>query len=451
LRHERVRKLNDISSKPGKYVLYWMQASQRVEENHALELAKGVANDLSLPLIVLFVLYTEYPSANSRSFTFMLEGLLEVSESLRETGIDFLVVEGEPVQSVSSLALEAAVLVTDTGYLRHQINWREALAEKVDCPFFCVESNVVIPVGVTSQKEEYSAATIRPKVHKSLNSFISDFEPVSYRTRSMEPSFGDLPTVDLKSFLQNMRDRNDVPPIRGLKGGTEEATRRLDDFLNEKLDEFPSNRNDPNLDGLSNMSPYLHFAQISPSFIARRVAQSQSPGSEAYLEELVVRRELSMNFAFYNKHYDSFSGLPAWAKKTLDEHRRDSREYLYSLDEFESARTHDEYWNAAQLEMIVTGKMHGYMRMYWGKKILEWSRSPEEALKIAVYLNDRYELDGRDPNGYAGIMWCLGKHDRAWAERKVMGKIRYMNDRGLRRKFDADNYVRKIKKLVHSL
>jgi deoxyribodipyrimidine photo-lyase len=158
-----------------------------------------------------------------------------------------------------------------------------------------------------------------------------------------------------------------------------------------------------------------------------------------------------MNFAFYNKHYDSFSGLPAWAKKTLDEHRRDSREYLYSLDEFESARTHDEYWNAAQLEMIVTGKMHGYMRMYWGKKILEWSRSPEEALKIAVYLNDRYELDGRDPNGYAGIMWCLGKHDRAWAERKVMGKIRYMNDRGLRRKFDADNYVRKIKKLVHSL
>jgi deoxyribodipyrimidine photo-lyase len=218
----------------------------------------------------------------------------------------------------------------------------------------------------------------------------------------------------------------------------------LTEFIKKKLDLYPVKRNDPNQDVTSHMSPYLHFGQISPLYIALRVIDSNSKGKEAYLEELIVRRELSHNYVFYNNKYDKYVSLPPWAKNTLNFHGRDKREYIYSLKDFEGAKTHDVYWNAAQKEMVLTGKMHGYMRMYWGKKILEWTKSPPEGFKIALYLNNKYELDGRDPNGYAGVAWCFGKHDRAWSERRVFGKIRYMNAAGLKRKFNADKYVCKI-------
>jgi deoxyribodipyrimidine photo-lyase len=199
------------------------------------------------------------------------------------------------------------------------------------------------------------------------------------------------------------------------------------------------------------MSPWLHFGQISPLVIALKVMKTQSPGKEAYLEELIIRRELAMNYTYYNPFYDSFEGLNDWAKKTLKEHEKDKRPYRYSIDELEQAQTHDPYWNAAQEEMRITGKMHGYMRMYWGKKILEWMKSPEEAFSTALYLNNKYELDGRDPNGFAGIAWCFGKHDRPWFERPIFGKIRYMNANGLKRKFNAEAYVDKIKKLKNQV
>jgi deoxyribodipyrimidine photo-lyase len=195
------------------------------------------------------------------------------------------------------------------------------------------------------------------------------------------------------------------------------------------------------------MSPYLHFGQISPLYIALKVIKTSSISKEAYLEELIVRRELSHNFVFYNKNYDNFNCLPPWAVRTLNFHRRDKRQYLYSLEQFEKAKTHDSYWNAAQKEMVITGKMHGYMRMYWGKKILEWSKNPRNGFKIALHLNNKYELDGRDPNAFAGVAWCFGKHDRAWSEREVFGKIRYMNAAGLKRKFDIEAYVNKIQSL----
>jgi deoxyribodipyrimidine photo-lyase len=190
------------------------------------------------------------------------------------------------------------------------------------------------------------------------------------------------------------------------------------------------------------MSPYLHFGQISPLYIALKVSKTRSLGAEAFFEELIIRRELSMNFVFYNEKYDSFKSIPDWAKKTLRAHQKDRRPYLYSPKELENAGTHDPYWNAAQKEMVITGKMHGYMRMYWGKKILEWSKTPEEAFKVALYLNNKYELDGRDPNGFIGVAWCFGKHDRPWGERAIFGNVRYMNDKGLKRKFDADKYVK---------
>ena len=198
------------------------------------------------------------------------------------------------------------------------------------------------------------------------------------------------------------------------------------------------------------MSPYLHFGQISPLYIALKVLETESLGKDSYIEQLIVRRELAYNFVYYNRNYDTIKCLPPWATATLNVHKRDKREYIYTLEEFENAETHDPYWNAAQKEMVITGKMHGYMRMYWGKKILEWSKNPKAGFDIALYLNNKYELDGRDPNGFAGVAWCFGKHDRAWTERKVFGKIRYMNSNGLKRKFDAEAYVEKINKLTDS-
>jgi deoxyribodipyrimidine photo-lyase len=230
-------------------------------------------------------------------------------------------------------------------------------------------------------------------------------------------------------------------------GGTFYAKKHLNYFLNNKLDEYEKLRNDPSLDYQSNMSPYLHFGQISPLYITLKLFDIESPGKEAYLEELIVRRELSMNYVFYNNYYDYFKGIPEWSKVTLMQHKRDRRDYIYSQSEMEEGETHDPYWNAAQQEMKITGKMHGYMRMYWGKKILEWSQTPEQAFTTALYLNNKYELDGRDPNSYTGIAWCFGKHDRPWKERAVYGKVRYMNDRGLRRKFDIDQYVHQINQL----
>jgi deoxyribodipyrimidine photo-lyase len=249
---------------------------------------------------------------------------------------------------------------------------------------------------------------------------------------------------DIDRFVKKLDVDRTVGRVGVYRGGTTPAKKFLRQFVAKKLDHYSELSNDPSADGVSHLSPYLHFGQISPLKIALEVLKRKSPGEEAFLEELIVRRELSMNFVFFNSRYDDFGCLPSWAKKTLNEHAGDEREYIYSLEDFEAARTQDPYWNAAQREMMSRGKMHGYMRMYWGKKILEWTESPEQAFKTALFLNNRYELDGRDPNGFTGVAWCFGKHDRAWSERSVFGKIRYMNAAGLRRKFDIDAYVRRV-------
>ena len=240
-----------------------------------------------------------------------------------------------------------------------------------------------------------------------------------------------------------MQIDNSVQEVNWINPGENEGKRSLKTYLNERMDVTGESRNDPNKDSLSNLSPYIHFGQLSAQEIALQViATEDSVGKDTFLEQLIVRRELSDNFCYYNDDYDSFNGFHSWAQKTLNEHREDQREYLYSSSEFENANTHDKLWNAAQHQMIVSGKMHGFMRMYWAKKILEWSEDPEAALQIAIDLNDKYELDGRDPNGYTGIAWSIGGiHDRPWFERPVFGKVRYMNYNGCKRKFDVNKYI----------
>jgi deoxyribodipyrimidine photo-lyase len=331
--------------------------------------------------------------------------------------------------------------VTDCGYLRIQREWREKVAAQLECPLCQVETNVVVPVHHASAKEEWSAATLRKKITPLLDRFLVPLQEKKPGRSSFSLEIGYDTDPAAESFLEKNTAGGDGPHRLPWQGGEQAAHELLDRFIRERLDRYAAERNDPNAHTLSGMSPYLHFGQISPLDIALRVLATGHPDAGVYLEELIVRRELAANFVFYNSGYDSYEGLPVWARKTLGDHAGDPREYIYTFEEFEDARTHDPYWNAAQDEMRYTGKMHGYMRMYWGKKILEWSESPEEGFRIALVLNNRYELDGRDPNGFAGVAWCFGKHDRAWQERPVFGKIRYMNANGLKRKFDADRYV----------
>ena len=435
---ERVTYLNDKNDKKGEYGIYWMQASHRTVQNHALEYAVLKANSVNVPLVVFFGL-TEYPESNERHNTFMLEGLQSVERDLEKRGIPFIVKMVSPEKGVVQLAEHASFVVVDGAYQRVENQWRTYAACHCSCPVIQVETNVVVPVERASQKKEYSAATFRPKIMQDLEYWLAPLEQYPCDVPLRNEMESESLTIDEISFVG---DRT-VKKV-GIKGGTHQAVMHLQHFLKNKLDLYAEYRNDPTKNYLSCMSPYLHFGQISPVFIASKVLETDSPGKNAYLEELIVRRELAINFVHYSPYYDSFEGLPDWPKKTLTAHIKDKKEYVYTREELEHAKTHDVYWNAAQKEMVSTGKMHGYMRMYWGKKILEWCESPASAFATAVYLNNKYELDGRDPNGFCGVAWCFGCHDRPWKERAIFGMVRYMNDKGLKRKFDADAYVEQV-------
>jgi len=442
---ERVRILNSATVRAGDYVLYWMQSSHRTEENPALRYAIERADQTHLPLIVYFGLWQSYPEANLRHFRFMLEGLAEVGHSLEARGIRFVLRIEPPDKGVCALAKKAAFAIVDRGYLRQQLSWYRSVAEQCRCPLVQVEGNVVVPVEVASQKEEYSAATFRPKIARLLDRFLHPAETGSPQRSSLSLDLPTLVDESTDALLVPLTIDRTVPASDLFTGGTAEAHWRFEQFLQHRLEGFADNRNDPSGDGGSDMSPYLHFGQVSPVTLALHAQEQGGSGTPAFLEELIVRRELAVNFVRYNDRYDTFASLPAWAQKTLAQHQADLREYRYSPDELERAATHDPYWNAAQQEMMKNGKMQGYMRMYWGKKILEWSKTPQDAYSAALHLNNKYEIDGRDPNGYAGVAWCFGKHDRPWGEREIFGMVRYMNAQGLRRKFSMDRYIEKVR------
>lgn len=447
---ERIQRLNNSPVGKGRYVLYWMQASQRAEWNHALEYAVQQATRLGQPAVAVFGLTGRYPEANERHYAFMLEGLKETREALEKRGIQLVVLPLSPVQAALQMGDGASLVVADRGYLRVQKKWREGVARRIRCRFEQVETDVVVPVEVVSNKQEYSAATIRPKIHKHLSHYLVPVEEMPVKRDSLGMRFDGFDLRDVDAALKRVRMDRSVHRQTFYVGGASEARAWLDVFLSRKLEQYAEVRNDPSLGIQSNMSPYLHFGQISPLYIALRVRNApvrNTAAKDAFLEELIVRRELSMNFVEYDAAYDSFEALPRWASQSLQSHAKDKRDYVYTLEELENARTHDPYWNGAMREMAITGKMHNYMRMYWGKKILEWSPTPRGAFQLALHLNNKYFLDGRDPNSFAGVAWCFGKHDRPWGERPVFGKVRYMSEAGLLRKFDMDVYVRMVNTL----
>jgi deoxyribodipyrimidine photo-lyase len=444
---DRIRPLNDAPPDPaGSYVLYWMQQSQRAPFNHALEYAARRANERDQGLVVGFGLTDAYPEANERHYAFMLEGLAETAQTLQTRGIKFVLRAGEPDEVALALAAEASLVVCDRGYLRHQRRWRERVAEDAGKSVVQVESDVVVPVEAASDKAEFAARTIRPKLRRAWPAFLSGLGATTLKRASLSlPVASELDPRRPERLLDGLKIDRSVSRVGRFRGGTSQARRRLQRFLRAGLEGYRDARNDPADPQCANLSPYLHFGQISPVEIARKVEAAKSGGEAdraAYLEELIVRRELAVNFVHYTPAYDSYDGLPDWARATLAAHEGDDRPVRHARAALERAETDDDYWNAAMREMRATGYMHNYMRMYWGKKILEWSKTPRDAYATALYLNNKYFLDGRDPNSYANVAWIFGLHDRPWQERPIFGKVRYMNARGLERKFDIQAYVR---------
>lgn len=442
----RIQRLNDAETRDGRFVLYWMQQSQRTSCNHALEFAVRRANELGSRLLVAFALTDDYPDANLRHFTFLLQGLQQVEQELQRRNIRFALRIGDSVDVIADLASDAREVICDRGYLRHQVSWRRDIAERFDGPVWQIESDVIVPVEVASHKREYAARTIRSKINDASEKFVHDLKttPLENDSSSLDISGEDL--SDLSKLLDQLSIDTDVAEVDEFTGGTSQAKARLRQFLQDGLNDY---RQDLSLCSphVSMLSPWLHFGQISPLEIALAVQSAKGTATEAkdeYLEELLVRRELAINFVHYCADYDSLQCLPDWAAETLEEHEDDERPYHYTATELENAETHDAAWNAAMLEMKHRGYLHNYMRMYWGKKIVEWTNTTAHAYRTALDLNNKYFLDGRDANSWTNVAWLFGLHDRAHQERDVFGKVRYMSDGGLKRKFDIDRWVQSV-------
>ncbi len=427
-------------------VVYWMSRDQRVADNWALLYAKKLADETRSPLAVIFNLAPEFLDATTRHYEFILNGMEQVEIDLLKLNIPMFLLPGNPEKTIPSFVKKQKIasLVTDFNPLKISKGWKNQVRSKITIPFYEVDAHNIVPVWIASNKQEYAAYTIRPKIHKHLDEYLTDY-PKLYKHKHKWP--GETAHIDWRKARKTLKVDNSEGEVDWLKPGEHAAVKAMSSFFKKRLPDYYSKRNDPNHEAQSNLSPYLHFGQLSAQRLAYETQRFDADitSQEAFLEELIIRRELADNYCHYASDYDNFDGLPAWARDTLEAHSRDKREYIYTLDQFESGVTHDELWNAAQREMVITGKMHGYMRMYWAKKILEWTETPRRAQEIAIYLNDRNSLDGRDPNGYAGIAWSIGGlHDRAWAERKIFGKIRYMNYNGCRRKFDVPAYIDRI-------
>lgn len=437
-------------------VIYWMSRDQRAQDNWALVHAQDLALAAQAPLVVAFCLAPAFLGATARQYDFMLTGLEQAATQLAALNIPLVLLLGEPQDTLLKLTrgTKAGAMVTDFDPLRIKRTWKRQVCAKVHIPVWEVDAHNIVPCWMASNKQEYGARTIRPKIHRLLpDSLVPIPKLVPHPFRFSSPL--SQPDWTLARAFVRPDERVQLP--KGMMPGSQAGLKCLQTFILNGLSQYSQGRNDPNKKALSGLSPYLHFGQVAAQRVALEVQAARWPSNQPdntadFLEQLIVRRELADNFCWYNEHYASLEGAPNWARQTLEKHARDPRIYQYSSNEFEQAQTHDDLWNAAQNELTQTGTMHGYLRMYWAKKILEWTPHPTQALEIGIRLNDRYQLDGRDPNGYVGLMWSIcGVHDRPWPERSIFGTIRSMTLGGCRKKFDVDAYVRTWKKETRGL
>ncbi|XP_037822376.1 deoxyribodipyrimidine photo-lyase [Lucilia sericata] len=436
-------------------VVYWMSRDVRVQDNWAFLYAQRLALKLQLPLVVVFCLVPKFLNATIRHYKFMLGGLQEVAEECNDLNITFQLLIGPAKERAPEFVAthDVAAVVCDFAPLRVPLQWVDDVKEKLpdSVPFIQVDAHNVVPVWVASDKQEYGARTIRNKINSKLPEFLTEFPALIKHNIKFKTQ---LEKVDWKAAFDSLECDMSVDEVENIKPGYKAACQQLLEFCAQRLKKFSEKRNDPTQNALSGLSPWFHFGQISVQRCILEVKEYKTKfkdSVEAFCEEAIVRRELADNFCYYNRNYDNLQGLHAWAAKTLNDHRKDKRSPCYTMEEFEKSRTHDDLWNSAQLQLVNEGKMHGFLRMYWAKKILEWTESPEQALEYAILLNDKYSLDGRDPNGYVGCMWSIGGiHDQGWAERAIFGKIRYMNYQGCKRKFDVNAFVARYGGKVYS-
>ena len=456
---QRVSQLNDLpDNRQGRYVLYWMQMFKRVDDNDALNFAIQQANERDLPLVVYEGLKFYYPWANDRIHTFILDGVAEKRDEFKRLGIRYVFYlqrdERDPRDTVARLASDAALLVTDDYPCFIIPEHNQRIVEQVNVPVFAVDANGVIPLSCYT-KEEYAAYTIRPKIKKLLPAYLG--RSMVARLQRQDGDFKvdcqetEVSEKNIPELVSQCAIDHSVVPSRIYKGGTNAARRRLNHFVTKILPQYDKSRSKPDLDGSSRLSAYLHFGFISIQEIAQAVQQAKAPraAKAAFLEEAIVRRELSFNFTRFNPDYNSIASLPAWVQQTMRDHIHDPRPDLLEPEQIEAAETPDELWNSAQRELLLSGEMHNYVRMLWGKRVIEWQPTYESAFVLLEHLNNKYALDGRDPNSYAGILWCFGKHDRPWFDRPIFGKIRYMTSNSTGRKFDAAEYIRWTKTLAN--
>ena len=454
---ERATLLNERGMRAGAaYVLYWSQMNRRVLVNHALAFAVERANELGLPVLYYEGLTCTYLHANDRLHTFLLEGVPDTAKQLAKIGIGYVFYPRRRKHDANDilyrLAAKAAIVVTDDYPTFIAAKNNASVPAKIDCPYYTVDSSCVVPMS-RMEKREWAAYTIRPKINRLLPEYLKPFEmpKVKHKYDAAVPEFHVAVTKDaILDLVTSSEIDHKVPPSTAFHGGSEEAERRLTHFLTKNLRQYARERNEPSAHATSNLSPYLHFGHISSLHVALRArdyAETHQLVVSEFLEELIVRRELSFNFARFTPNFDSLESLPRWALATLAKHAKDKRDPTFTARQMEACETYDPLWNATQKELLLRGKMHGYYRMYWGKKIIEWSATHEEALRFMIAMHDRFALDGRDPNTYVGILWCFGLHDRPWVERPIFGQIRYMSFDGMKRKTGVDGYIREIEHL----
>lgn len=454
---ERVRALNSTPQRSGgRYVLYWMQMNRRVAGNHAVAFAAQLASDRGLPLLVYEGLTCTYPQANDRIHTFMLQAVPETARRLRERGIGYIFylrrTPADRNDALYVLVRDAAAVVTDDYPVFIAAGHNRTVPDRIGVPYYAVDASCVVPMALI-EKRQVGAYTIRPRIRRHIAAHLRPVElPHVKQWRGTAADFHtEVTEAEIPSLVVSCAIDHSVVPSSAYRGGAAEANSRLEEFVRNRLAHYAESRNNPSERVNSNLSPYLHFGQISATDVALRVqdyAADHGIDPEPFLDELIVRRELAFNFCRYAERPDSLEELPAWAQATLGDHAADARPEAYSREDLIAARTHDPLWNATQREMLATGTIASYYRMYWGKKIIEWSATHDEALATMLDIHERWALDGRDPNTYANCLWCFGLHDRPFSERRIFGKVRYMSYAGMRRKTDVDAYVRQVDSLT---
>ncbi|XP_033299257.1 deoxyribodipyrimidine photo-lyase-like [Bombus bifarius] len=446
-RIKHLSELNDVKENC-KGILYWMFRDIRTQDNWALLFAQKIAVKRNVPLHICFCIMPSFLNASMRYYKFLLKGLMEIEEECKQLNLNFHLLHGEPNESILKFVktYNMGAVIVDFYPLKLPMLWIDNVQKNLpeDVPIYQIDAHNIVPCWYASSKQEFAAKTIRNKINTKLQEFLTEFPPVikhPYLTKEkFENNNWDI-------TLQDVEASKPTTEITWAKPGYRNGIKELENFIQNHLQKYGDERNNPLSNAISNLSPWFHFGMISVQRCILEIQEYKGlykKSVESFMEEAIIRRELSDNFCFYNEKYDLVEGAYPWAIKTLNKHRKDTRKYVYSLSQLENSKTHDDLWNACQNQMIITGKMHGFLRMYWAKKLLEWTETPEIALEWANYLNNKYSIDGCDPNGYVGCMWSIcGVHDHGWPERDIFGKIRYMNYNGCKRKFNVAEFVMK--------